>query len=61
MDKARFQIGFMKSKKSLRWMLVLMGLGLIALYAGPRSLLILIPAAVLICYEAGPVLWSDRN
>jgi hypothetical protein len=48
-------------KNSLRWMLVLIALGLIALFAGPKSLLILIPMAVLICYEARPILRSDRN
>jgi hypothetical protein len=46
---------------SLPWMLLLIALGVIALLAGPKSLLILIPAAVLICYEAAPILRGDRN
>lgn len=46
---------------SLSWMLLLIALGVIALLAGPKSLLILIPAAALIWYEATPILRGDRN
>jgi 4-amino-4-deoxy-L-arabinose transferase-like glycosyltransferase len=38
------------SKKSRAWALVLIALGLLALYAGPRGLALLIPAAILVWY-----------
>jgi hypothetical protein len=42
-------------------MWALIALGVIALFTGPRSLLIVIPAAVFIAFEAGSFLRSDRN
>ncbi|HWY22565.1 MAG TPA: hypothetical protein VNX26_15165 [Candidatus Acidoferrum sp.] len=38
------------SKKSLGWSLVLVALGLLALYGGPRGLVLLVPAAILVWY-----------
>ena len=62
MGKARlqsFKVSMFPSeatKKSASAMLVLVALGLVALYAGPKSLLILIPMALMIWYgiPAGP-------
>ena len=42
-------------------MLLLVALGIIALYAGRASLLILVPAAAFIYYEAAPMLRSKRH
>jgi hypothetical protein len=39
-----------RSKKSRGWALVLVALGLLALYTGPRALTILVPAAILVWY-----------
>jgi hypothetical protein len=39
-----------QSKKSCGWALVLVALGLLALYAGPRGLALLVPAAILVWY-----------
>jgi len=36
-------------------------LGLIALFAGQRSLVLLIPAAILVWYGAGSMLRTGRN
>jgi hypothetical protein len=49
------------SKKSVGWTLVLMLLGVAALFAGPKWLALLIPAATLIWYAARPTLRSGRN
>jgi hypothetical protein len=38
------------SKKSRGWALILVALGLLALYAGPRALALLVPAAILVWY-----------
>jgi hypothetical protein len=51
----------MNCKKSMGWTIVLILLGLIALFAGVKWLALLIPAALLIWYGAGPALWSGRN
>jgi hypothetical protein len=51
-----------RSRKSSAWALVLVALGLLALYAGPRGLALLVPAAILVWYaavESTPS--SDRN
>jgi len=51
-----------QSKKSCGWALVLVGLGLLALYAGPRGLALLVPAALLVWWaveESMP--WDNRN
>jgi len=49
------------SKKSIGWSVVLMVLGVAAMYAGSRWLILLIPAATLVWYGAGPLLRSGRN
>ena len=49
------------SKKSMGWTIVLMLLGVVALYAGTKSLVLLIPAATLVWYASKPVLRSGRN
>jgi low affinity Fe/Cu permease len=49
------------SKKSMGWTVVLILLGMAALYAGSKWLAVLIPAAVLVWYGAGPMLRSGRN
>jgi heme O synthase-like polyprenyltransferase len=51
----------MNSKKSIAWMALLIVLGLIALFVGAKSLIVLIPAAILVWYGAGPALTSGRN
>lgn len=49
------------SKKSVVWACVLILLGMAALYGGSRWLTILIPAAMLVWYGAGPALRGGRN
>jgi len=39
-----------RSKKSGGWALILVLLGLLALYGGPRGLVLLVPAAILVWY-----------
>lgn len=51
----------MESKKSLSLAFILMLLGVFAMYAGLRSLIVLVPAAMLIWNEARPRLGSGRN
>ncbi len=48
-------------KKSLGWSLLLIALGVIALFSGAKSLILLIPAATLVWYEVRPTLRSGRN
>ena len=43
------------------WTLVLMLLGVAALFAGTKWLVLLVPAATLIWYGARPLLRSGRN
>lgn len=51
-----------QSKKSYGWMLVLVVLGLLALYGGPRGLVLLVPAAILVWYAvAAPAPRNDRS
>lgn len=40
----------MRSNKSYGWALVLVALGLLALYTGPRALALLVPLAILVWY-----------
>jgi hypothetical protein len=49
------------SKKSMGWTIVLVLLGVVALVGGVKWLVLLIPAAMLIWYGAGPLLRSGRN
>lgn len=51
----------MDAKKSMGWTVVLILLGMAALYGGSKWLVLLIPAAVLVWYGAGPMLRSGRN
>jgi hypothetical protein len=52
----------MQSKKSAGWSLVLIALGLLALYSGPRGLALLVLDAILIWYAvAVPVSSDGRN
>jgi len=48
-------------KKSIGWGVVLVLFGLLAMIGGDWSLLILVPAALLVWYGARPVLRSGRN
>ena len=50
-----------RSSKSLVWTFVLIVLGVAAIYAGEKWLVLLIPAAVLVWYGAKPVHGSSRN
>jgi len=51
-----------QSGKSAGWSLVLVALGLFALYSGPRGLVLLVPAAILIWYAvAKPAADRHRN
>ncbi|HEV3510752.1 MAG TPA: hypothetical protein VGS05_03550 [Candidatus Sulfotelmatobacter sp.] len=49
------------NNKSLLWAVVLVFLGIIAIVGGTKWLALLIPAAMLIWYGAGPMLGSSRN
>lgn len=49
------------SKKSIGWSVLLILLGLIAIYAGAESLIVLIPLATLVWYGARPVLRGGRD
>lgn len=51
----------MNSKKSMVWTAVLILLGMAALFGGAKWLALLIPAAALVWYGAGPMLRSGRN
>jgi hypothetical protein len=50
-----------ESKKSMGWTIVLMVLGVAALYGGSGWLAILIPAALLVLYGRAPALRNGRN
>lgn len=50
-----------KSRQSMGWTLVLIILGMVALYGGTGWLGLLIPAAALVWYAARPVMRSGRN
>jgi hypothetical protein len=47
--------------KSMGWTIVLVIFGVVALYCGPRSLALLVPAAALVWYGAAPLLNKSRN
>ncbi len=49
------------SKRSLGWALLLMLFGLVALFGGDKSLVVLIPAAMMVWYRVGPTLRRGRN
>ena len=49
------------SKKSMGWAAVLILLGLVALFGGAKSLVVLIPAAMMVWYGVGPALRRGRN
>jgi hypothetical protein len=49
------------SKKSMGWTMVLICLGLLALFGGEKWLALLIPAAVFVWYAARPMLRTGRN
>lgn len=49
------------SKKSLAWTIVLIILGMAALYGGAKWLGLLIPAAVFVWLTAKPTLKTGRN
>jgi hypothetical protein len=49
------------SKKSIGWTVVLIFLGMAALYGGWKWLGLLIPAALLVWYNAKPRLGTGRN
>ena len=51
----------MNSKKSMGWTIVLILLGLVALFAGEKWLVLLIPAAMFVWYSAGSILRTGRN
>ncbi|MGC2474011.1 MAG: hypothetical protein WA485_06730 [Candidatus Sulfotelmatobacter sp.] len=51
----------LNSKKSIGWSVILILLGVIAIYAGAESLIVLIPVAILVWYGARPVLRGGRN
>jgi hypothetical protein len=49
------------SKKSMGWTVVLLLLGMGALYGGSKWLPLLIPAALLVWYAARPMLRTGRD
>ena len=49
------------AKTSLGRTLVLILLGVLAFFVGEKSLLLLIPAALLVYYGAGPIMRGSRN
>ena len=51
----------MDSKKSMVWTIVLILMGMAALYGGSKWLALLIPAALLVWYTAKPRLGTGRN
>jgi hypothetical protein len=51
----------MDAKKSMAWAVVLIVMGMAALYGGSKWLSLLIPAAVLVWYTAKSGLRTGRN
>ena len=49
------------NKKSVGLAIILMLLGVLAVYGGLHSLMVLIPAAMVVWYEAKTILGSGRN
>ncbi len=50
-----------EAKKSMAWTMVLILMGVAALYGGSKWLALLIPAALLVWYTAKPRLGTGRN
>jgi hypothetical protein len=48
-------------KRSMAWAILLVLLGLAAVYGGTRWLMLLIPLAILVWIGAKPALRGDRN
>lgn len=51
----------MDAKKSVGWAVILIVMGMAALYGGSKWLALLIPAALLVWYAAKPTLRTGRN
>jgi hypothetical protein len=51
----------MDAKKSMGWTVVLIFMGMAAIYGGSKWLTLLIPAALLVWYTAKPTLRTGRN
>ncbi len=51
----------MNTKKSIGFTILLMLFGVTALYTGVKSLMLLVPAALLVWYEARSVAQGGRN
>jgi hypothetical protein len=51
----------MDAKKSMGWAVILIVMGMAALYGGSKWLALLIPAALLVWYAAKPTLRTGRN
>jgi hypothetical protein len=51
----------MDAKKSIGWMVILIAMGMVALFGGSKWLALLIPAALLVWYAAKPRLRTGRN
>jgi len=51
----------MDAKKSIGWAVVLILMGMAAIYGGSKWLTLLIPAALLVWYAAKPRLGTGRN
>ncbi len=49
------------SKRSMGWTIVLIVLGMAALYGGSKWLSLLVPAALLVWFTAKPSLKTGRN
>lgn len=49
------------SKKSVGWMIVLIMLGMAALYGGSKWLSVLVPAGIVVWFTAKPSLKAGRN
>lgn len=49
------------AKKSTGWAMILVLLGLTALFAGEKWLVVLIPAALLVWFGSAPALRRGRN
>lgn len=50
-----------EAKKGYGSMLLLLTLGIVALFTGAKSLVLVVPAAILIWYSARPSLGNGRN
>lgn len=51
----------MDAKKSMGWAVILIVMGMAAIYGGSKWLALLIPAAVLVWYAAKPRFRTGRN